>query len=1421
MQSEKFSCSLQGFKGKTGGLFECVKVQVNFKFWDYYSSRNMKGAFRKNILILKYSLILICLIMSIISEAQPRRFKHLTSEDGISQSEVYCFLKDSRGFIWFGTVDGLNRYDGYNIEVFNTNRNDKHTISSNTIRCLAEDQNGRIWIGTDGGLNVYDPKTELFSQIAVKTLKSDFAVWSLLIYNGQLLLGTNNGLWRAIIETNDLKKIESGIHQIKNIDYPNTIRSVIPSEGGGIWLLTNNSLTQIELLKNSEEAIPKENFPLGRFQSANKVVEDFSGNLWITLSRNGLIRYNPKTKVYKHFSRYETKYGPASEKCSSLALDKNGNLWVGTLDQGLNFIRYEELSKDEVVFETILRQPFYSHGLNSNLIYSLYVSEDNLLWVGTIGSGVNIFNPNQKKFEHYKFQDLTSNSSKSNFIRSVYVDNQNRIWTGTHNNGLFIFDRENENFKKLGFETQSVFYISYYKENKVFVCTTTGIFLVELVNNKLKIVNTLSIVGGNQAVFYIINSKPDIYWIATINGLVRVELENNTIKNYNTYSTSTELSISENNCRVLFYDHFDNKLYVGTEGGGLNIISLDNNHFPQNTEVYKNTTDPNSISSNYVRSIIKDSHQDLWIGTYEGLNKMVQDESTGKTVFRTLTKDDGLPNNMIHVLVEDNFNNLWIGTNGGLSQYIPEQDRFINYTASDGIQSNEFSEHAAFKKANGEILMAGINGINAFYPNQIEVSLQKPHTTITEFYLFNEKVNPLEKVGKRTPLQKSITLTDSIVLQPKQNNIGFDFSAMIYPSAEKVKYAYMLKGFDEDWRFTDASQRNANYTNLRHGDYTFLVKSTNNDGIWEDSTEQIFIHINTPFYLTWFAYVIYGLLIISFFVYFSYFSVIRYTTKKRLLLEKEHNQKLHELDVLRTKFFINISHDLRTPLTLISGPVNYILQNKKLSRKAINDNLILVKRNVKRLNYLVEQLLDVRKSESGKLSPKMKLNDIVSFVQSESAHFNYALKKKKLALKINSNNEKIDIYFDTSMISKVLFNIISNAIKFTEKGAIKINISTTGKESIEVLKNATQNTFVVIEITDTGKGIEEEQKKKIFNRFYQDPKSTVGKGFGIGLSHTKELIDAHDGFIEVESTEGVGTTFRFYLPKVKNVDKAEIKEEFSTEDIYIDEEISPETEVEQKKDNAKTILVVEDNADMRKYIKTELSADYDVSVASDGLLGMKKAESIIPDLILSDVVMPNLDGIQMCERIKSNIKTSHIPVVLLTAKVDVQTKYQGIEIGADDYIPKPLDMEYLKIRIKNLLQSRDQLRKLFQKNPVLEPSKITVTSVDEKFLSSLMEAIETGIPDPEFSVISLEKQLGMSHTSLYRKLKSLTGKSGHEILQTMRLKRAHQLLTETKGIRIEEVAYMVGFNSPRYFSKCFRETYGFTPSDIQKEQSLN
>jgi CheY-like chemotaxis protein len=536
-----------------------------------------------------------------------------------------------------------------------------------------------------------------------------------------------------------------------------------------------------------------------------------------------------------------------------------------------------------------------------------------------------------------------------------------------------------------------------------------------------------------------------------------------------------------------------------------------------------------------------------------------------------------------------------------------------------------------------------------------------------------------------------------------------------------------------------------------------------------------------------------------------------------MYLNNEHNKKLHELDELRSRFFINISHDLRTPLTLISSPLDLVLRHKDL-HPDVKNHLNLIQRNVKKLQYITEQLLDFSKAEAGKLVAKRQNEDIVLFVKKEASHFTQAVKNKGLEFYIISSEESIYTGFDTDMISKVLFNLLSNAIKHTQKGEIHLRIERVSQNLPQQLERSKYNSFIRIDIQDSGDGIEQEERSKIFDRFYQG-KSKSEKGYGIGLSHCKDLIEALEGYIEASSELGAGTTFHIYIPEINTADNQPEKE-FSTantEDVYI-ESFTDNTNENTLDDKASVqkILLIDDNPDMRNFIRQELKKEFKVFEAEDGLKGLEMAVRIMPDLIVSDVMMPKIDGIEFCKKIKSDIKTSHIPVILLTAKADTATKYEGIEIGADDYISKPFEMEYLVLRIKNLLKSRDLLRRLFQINNSLDPSAVTVSSLDEKFLAQLMNAMENGISDPDFTVNSLESTMGMSHANFYRKIKNLTGQSGKDILFSMRMKRAKQILTDNQGIRISEVAYMVGYTNPKYFSHSFKDFYGVLPSDITK-----
>ncbi len=1364
----------------------------------------------------KYTIVCFLFMVCVNLYSQTIRFHQLTSKDGISQSEVYCFLKDSRGFMWFGTVDGLNQYDGYSIKTFTLKRNNPQSLSNSTIRSLAEDMSGRIWIGTDDGLNMYNPDTELIYQVIPNSYYNyKFTINSLLVYEEYLFMGTRHGLFRLKLNENHDKIENSTLLQItinpNNSGSDQNIIKLLKCTKGGFWIQTTNLVSRIIVESHSNKAISIETPIHDPSFNLFDLAEDNSNNLWISCNWNGVIKYNLTSKKIINYKPHGKLGGPSSNKCSGISVDSKGNIWVGTLDNGLNLISSDQVNKDFIQFKYIQHNPFDPSSLNSNLIRSIYVSNDDLLWVGTIGAGVNYFEADQKKFNHLMINTATSNGS--NFIRAVYMNTDETVWAGTHSNGLYQLNRNTKKTNKLGLENMTIFYIAPYRDNKKLICCDEGLLLIEELNGTINVLSHLKTI----ATFYITKGAQDYYWLASFNGIFRLKIVDEKMIIDESYPLSTLESTSPQNCRVLFFDKSRNELLVGTEGGGLHILSLNEKHEVVSDKIYTSSRQEGSISNNYIRSIIQDRNENFWIGTYLGLNKMINDSTSEEISFKRYTTEDGLPNNMIQSIIEDTEQCLWIGTNNGLSKFNMPQEHFVNYTESDGIQSNEFSEHTAYKTEKGKIFMGGINGITAFYPKSITNSFRKPQTTITDFYLDGERINPNQRIGKTIPLNRGVSISDTLTLLPQQNNIGFDFSSMLYPNAEKIKYTYKLEGFDKNWQYTDVTKRHANYTNLKHGKYTFKVKSTNSDGIWEDNATELFILIKTPFIYTWYAYILYLIAIVLIFIYFSYYSIIRYTTKNKLLLEQEHNQKVQILNKFRTEFFINISHDLRTPLTLIKGPLESILQKNNLSGE-IKEQLLLIKRNVKRLNYLIEQLLDVRKAESGKLVAQLQTLDIVAFTKEEIAHFTYAIRNKGLKYHVSSASSEVILNFDPAMIAKVYFNLISNALKYTDIGEINISIAKVPKKEYQILNNSNYNSFVKIEVADTGIGISSNKLHKVFERFYQDDTSN-GKGYGIGLSHARELIETHHGYIESESQENKGTTIRFFIPET-NLSISEGTKSLSNEDdIYRGKHNESLIEESKQINNAaKTILIVEDNADMRSYIKSELMKEFNILEAEDGLIGIEMADKHDVDLIISDIMMPNLDGMAYCQHIKTNIKTSHIPIILLTAKTDNKSKYEGIETGADDFIPKPFEMEYLVIRIKNLLHSRELLRKKFQnKGTSLEPSSVTVNSLDERFLKDLLDALEKGIPDSEFNVSSLEEKLGMSHSNFYRKVKSLTGLSGKELLNEMRMKRAKQVLMDNKDIRIDDVAYMVGFSNPKYFGKSFKEKFGISPTEMKEK----
>jgi signal transduction histidine kinase/ligand-binding sensor domain-containing protein/CheY-like chemotaxis protein len=1342
------------------------------------------------------------------SNSQSLRFNKITSNDGLSQSEVYSFLKDRQGFIWIGTIDGLNRYDGYKISKYNVGLDQNTSLSNNTIHSLVEDFNGRIWIGTDDELNVLNAENQRLFKIKLPITSKIFVkIFHLFVDKTLLWISTNQGLFLADISSDNFNVIEKNIINIgklgnNSIENEYIYRTIKLSNGIYCCALPN-SILSFHFDKSKKKFNPIQLSPYFSSLGASHIIEDKNGNLWISninIPESGLFRFNNERAELTHFTKENSTL--SSNRISSMALDTTGNIWLGTIDNGLIRIKAENVSSKKFPTEIFKNNIFDPKSINSNLIYSLYASADNQLWVGTIGSGVNFLNLKQKNFNHYVIPPFDNEKSiHSNFIRSVFLDNNNCLWIGTHNNGLFLLNRRTNQYKKVGFDTQIVFHIEWFDSNSLFVSTSTGTYLVSL-DGRITPVGDI-----NRACFYSRKVSPNTIFVGGILGLYRLQFNNNKVVRTDRYdSKSSNIKISYDNCRILHHDKLRNQLWVGTEGGGLNILSLNAAFEPIKCEVYKKEN--HAISSNYIRSICQTDENTFWIGTHLGLNRCFYNSGREKIAFKGYFLADGLPNNMIQSITIDNNQTLWIGSNLGLTRFDTKKNKMTSYTSADGLQSNEFSEHASFKAPNGELFLGGINGVNSFYPENIKSNNLNPLVTLTDFYLFNEKVTPQTNIKGRILLENPIFMTDKIWLKAKENNFRFDFSSMNFQAPEKIKYAYMLEGYDKKWNTTESGSHTATYTNLEHGSYIFRVKATNDEGVWSKNERIILIDIATPFYLSWFAFLFYitaaGLIIF----YFTRYSMIKIATKQQIIFDADHNQRLHELDMIRTRFFINISHDLRTPLTLIAGPLEQILKTENYP-EGLKKQLSMVHRNATKLKYLIEQLLDFRKVEVGKLEASFRKVELNQFVKNEIDHFDFILKDKGLDLIYDFKQDNIYTNIDTEKTAKVIFNLLSNAVKFTKQGYIEISVDTCEKGS--PLKQ-----FTLISVKDTGKGIESTKIGRIFDRFYNDSQSATDSSYGIGLSHCKDLIEVMNGEITVQSDWGNGSTFTFFLPmefeSQENIDEV-VTEQVCSSPLGIKSEIINDS-TELKPHKLQTILIAEDNPEMREYIKSCLINDYNIIEAENGAEGYEKSIKKMPDLIVSDYVMPIMDGIEFCEKIKTTLETSHIPVILLTARTDNEIKFKGLEIGADDYISKPFETDYLLVKIKSLIKNRDNLRQLFQNNIIFEPSKVTVTSTDEKFLNDLMNEIEKGIPESEYSVDTLEKAMAMSHAKFYNKVKNLTGLSGKELLQDFRLKRAAQIITEN-DVTVADVCYMVGFSDPKYFSACFKAKFKVTPTEYR------
>jgi signal transduction histidine kinase/DNA-binding response OmpR family regulator/streptogramin lyase len=896
-------------------------------------------------------------------------------------------------------------------------------------------------------------------------------------------------------------------------------------------------------------------------------------------------------------------------------------------------------------------------------------------------------------------------------------------------------------------------------------------------------------------------------------------------------------SISHNDVWAIHQDQ-NGRIWIGTNGGGLNLF--DNKNGGEFHKFIEVKDQEKKLSSNSIYSICESTKGKysnnfeqiiLWIGTSSGLNKIIINNASELLNINSLDYEvfiykieSGLADNSVKSILEDDNGNLWIGTNSGISFFDIERNKFTNYTTSDGLIGNEFNSGSALSSEEGLMYFGSIEGLNVFDPKQIKQSVFIPAVVLTDFQIFNQPV----KVGNESPLKENINEAKEIILSYSQNVFSFQFSALDFNSPQSIQYAYIMDGFDADW-INSGNRRFVTYTNLDPGRYTFKVKATNSDGVWSEDFKSILVIVNSPWWRTGWAYAIYVLLIIVGIFAARKIERNRSSLRNELKMREFEAKKQRELENMKARFFANLSHEFRTPLTLIRGPIEELI-NKKAGDNQ-EEYYQLIQRNSEKLQELIDQLLELTQLENASIPLKAKQENLVSLLRGLLYSFESLAKQKNITLSFNSQNEKLICWVDRDKLEKIINNLLSNAFKFTpSNGVISVSVNSAINKDEE---------FAEVKLSDTGIGIPEEKLERIFDRFFQVDDSTRKNfsGSGIGLALVKELIDLHKWEISVDSELGKGTEFYLKIPLWDSYLNENEKVSEALVDKLLDEnseqgKVSPEAAdlfekeieqeiIEKKKilGDKRSILIVEDSEDVRSYLNGLLKNDYRIYEAADGEDGVKKTSELIPDLIISDVMMPSMDGMEFCKKVKTDWQTSHIPVILLTAKASPESKIEGLETGADDYLTKPFSSNELSVRIKNLLEQRKKLRERFSKEIKIEPSSIAVTSLDNDFLQKAFDIAEKNLSNTEFNSEAFAKEMFVSRSQLHRKLLAITSQAPGEFLRTFRLKRAATFILE-KRLSITQVAFEVGFSSPSHFTKAFRQQFNCLPTEfIDKNNS--
>jgi signal transduction histidine kinase/ligand-binding sensor domain-containing protein/DNA-binding response OmpR family regulator len=1361
------------------------------------------------------------------SQHKYESYQFIDIKESASKRPVSSVVQDPKGFIWVGTNGaGLFKYDGVNYIGYEFNSKKKGSINSNIIYTTYIDKSGQLWVGTSEGLCWYNRELDEFNNVEirdaiVKGYKESISIKSIIQDdNSNLLLGSYGyGLLKLDLKTKNVSLVLSPIINTGNTQ----VNDIIKNKKGQVYLGTNHGLILLDKNYNASQVYADVLKQKPLIEPIESLMIDAEESIWVGTLLNGLIKINRNQTT-------DSKIFPISKNkiFSIIELDQNYIL-CSTENKGL-FL----LNKNGEIIQEYVHSKYDNHSVKSNSVWKLYKDNESRVWVGYYNKGLGVFEKLNKKFNSIESLANNENSLQTSSVTSVIKDNSGKLWISTEGGGIDIFDPVSKKIIHVNSRNQSVYQglnaddvqsIFMDSKNNIWVGSWNhGIYFLKS-GTKNFINYTASNGSGllSNRVFSFAEDKNQRIWIGTfMSGLHYYDITKGKIFHCNSKPfTDSKLDISL--IRKLLIDS-DNVLWVGTISG-LFQINLNNNP-SWKIIALKDKMEQNFQKNNGVQTILslhESNDKKIWIGT-DGGGLFSYDKV--KSAFSNYDEFPNFSEKSVSSIISSKDGSIWVSGRSGITKLDLKNKASINYTIDDGLLSNDFNNNAVYKDKNGDLFFGSYDGLNYFNPAQIVKNRNELPLYFSDFKLFNKSV----PIGKKDGvLTKVISETSSITLNHNQSVFTIDYIGVNYSYLKKNEYAYYLEGLEDNWNYV-GNKRSATYTNLEPGDYVFKVKSADRGGEWNNKPLELKITVLPPWWKSKLAFLLYFVTFSSLILYLNKYNQNKFKEKQARNLESERVVQIEKLNTKKLQFFTNISHEFRTPLTLIINPLEDIIDHKKEAVSAeVYEKLKVIHKSSDRLSRLINELMDFNKLQFNKMPLLVQKIEIVSFVKDVIDYFQEEVKTRSIKIDFESVAEKIEDWLDPKMFEKIIFNVVSNAIKFTpDKGEIRVTVKKNiDKMIFPLINNEDLFDSFSIAIADTGNGIDKKDLKKIFDRFYQvNNANKVYYGTtGIGLEVVKEFVELHKGIIAVESELGIGTKFTLTFPmgssffaqneisieQFKNKKNKKQEIEVNTESV-----LSKKTE-EKEVEKIHTILIVEDNHELRNYLKNELKKIYKVIIAENGERGYELAQEKLPDLILTDVIMPRMNGIELCKKIKTDVRTSHIPLIMLSAKAMIKDKLEGIDSGADMYLSKPFDMNILKSSLSQLITSRQIMFNKFYTG-LTKKAKEKTTTLDNDFIQKTLQFINENISEPELSVELLSSKVFLSRSQLYRKVKTLTGVSVNEFIRNVRLEKARILIEEGNN-NINEISYKVGFTSPSYFTKCYKTKFGHLPTHVKKEEN--